>query len=151
MDYNKPGLLHPEGDPNQTVQGFNFNRNDFEDLIDNFTPFEDIPILLGVQHAKLDEFCNEIYNMNFKVTYDTLVKRAELYYRKAMFSLSKAGNPTAIKVSSEFYVGLGRVNENDNRITFIGMMPTAPSDVDSLKDSLQQDAIKKINEEFGQK
>ena len=48
MNYIKPSLLHPDGDPNQSVPGFSFTRNDFEDLIDNFTDTDSIPVLLGV-------------------------------------------------------------------------------------------------------
>ena len=139
MDYKKPSLLHSDGDPLQTVKGFNFTRNDFEDLIDNFTPFDDIPILLGVCHRDLDKFCMQIYRSNFKTTYDNLLKRAQLYYRKSMMMLSKMGNPSAIKLSAEYYVGLGKVADNDNRITFVTNMPITESDVE---------VIKKIKKEF---
>lgn len=151
MQYKRPSLLHPEGDPNETAPGFNFTRNDFEDLIDNFTPFEDIPLLLGVKHAELDEFCNYIYNMNYKTTYDVLLKRSELYYRKAMMMLSKSGNPTAIKVSAEYYVGLGAVDKSEQKITFIGVMPEAESDEEKLKkeQDKQKEAVDKIREGFG--
>lgn len=137
--YSKPSLLHPEGDPFETVQGFNFNRNDFEDLIDNFTAPEAIPILLQVSDADLNNFCKAIYNMDFKTTYDVLYQRAQYYYRKSMMMLSKSGNPSAIKLSAEFFAGLGKVSDNDNRITFVGLMPSSPSDVDKL------DQINKVN------
>lgn len=130
--YKKPSLLHPDDDPSQTVEGFNFNRNDFEDLIDNFTPLEDIPLLLGVSHADLDRFCYDIYNMDFKHTFESLLKRAELYYRKSMMMLSKAGNPSAIKVTSEHYVGLGSSDKQSEHITFIGVMPDTQSDLQKL-------------------
>ena len=140
--YRKPSLLHPEGDPFQTAPGFSFNRNDFEDLIDNFTPFDDIPILLGVSHAQLDVFCDYIYNMKFKDTYDTLLRRSHLYYRKAMMSLSKTGNPSAIKVATEFYVGLGSLDKQDSHVTIINQMPQVESDAERL--AKQQNAINKF-------
>lgn len=152
-NYKRPSLINPEGDPNQTAPGFSFTRNDFEDLIDNFTPFEDIPILLGVKHVELDEFCNHIYNMNYKDTYDNLLRRSEFYFRKSMFSLSKGGNPTAIKVAAEFYVGLGAVDKQENRITIVNSMPEAESDLEKLRRSQsqenQQEAVKKAKEGFG--
>lgn len=149
--YQKPSLLHPEGDPNQTAPGFNFTRNDFEDLIDNFTPFDDIPLLLGVKHVELDSFCSYIYNMNFKDTYDNLLRRSNLYFRKSMMNLSKSGNPTAIKVAAEYYVGLGAVDKQENKITFIGVMPESESDLDKLKreQDKQQEAAKKAEEGIG--
>ncbi len=150
-NYKRPSLIRPDGDPDQTAPGFNFTRNDFEDLIDNFTPFEDIPILLQVKHAELDDFCNHIYNMNYKQTYDNLLRRSEFYFRKSMMSLSKSGNPTAIKVSAEFYVGLGAVDKQEQKITFIGVMPEAESDMEKLKkeQEKQQEAVKKAKEGLG--
>lgn len=150
--YQKPSLLHPEkwGDPNQTVEGLNFTRNDFEDLIDNFAAPEEIAILLQVTPVDLDRFCNEVYNMDFKTTYQVLFQRANLYFKKAMFMLSKSGNPTAIKVAAEFYVGLGAVDKQDNHITIINSMPEAESDLEKLqKEQNQKDAADKIKEEFG--
>ena len=126
--YKKPSLLHPG--LNETVPGFNFDKNDFEDLIDNFTPKDDIPTLLGVSHPQLDIFCTSVYNMKFNDTYKMLITRAQLYYRKAMFSLSKSGNPTAIKIASEFYVGLGSTEGTKPHITIINNMPDVPSDVE---------------------
>lgn len=147
MDYKKPSLLYPEGDPNQSAPGFSFSRNDFEDLIDNFTDTDSIPVLLGVSPCELDTFCKHIYNMNFKETYNVLFQRANLYYRKAMFSLAKVGNPTAIKVASEFYVRLGSLDKSDSHITFIANIPVVPSDEDKLKVSLKnaQDAQASVN------
>lgn len=133
-EYKKPSLLHLEGDPNQTAPGFNFTRNDFEDLIDNFTDEDSILKLLQVDRPQLDEFCRYIYNMNYKETYDVLYQRAQLYFRKAMMMLSKSGNPSAIKVASEYYAKLGADSKQDNRITFLGIMPMAESDVEKLID-----------------
>ena len=149
--YKKPSLIRPDGDPDETAPGFNFTRNDFEDLVDYFTPFEDIPILLGIKHAELDEFCKYIYNMNYKDTYDNLIRRSHFYFRRSMMSLSKSGNPTAIKVAAEYYVGLGAVDKQENKITFIGVMPEAESDEDKLKKEFekQQEAAKKAMEGIG--
>lgn len=149
--YQKPSLIRPDGDPDQKAPGFNFTRDDFEDLIDNFTPFEDIPILLQVKHAELDEFCNFIYNMNYKDTYDNLLRRSNFYFRKSMMNLSKSGNPTAIKVAAEYYVGLGAVDKQESKITFVGIMPEAESDVDKLKrtQEKQKEAVEKAKEGFG--
>ena len=88
--------------------------------------------------------------MNYKVTYDVLLKRSNLYYRKAMMMLSKSGNPTAIKVSAEYYVGLGAVDKQDNHITIINSMPEAESDEERLRKSQQnqKEAREKAEEEF---
>lgn len=133
MDYKKPSFLHPDGNPFQTVEGFDFTRNDFEDLIDNFTDEDTILTLLQISRPQLDKFCKEIYNMNYKETYQVLYQRAQLYYRKAMMLLSKSGNPSAIKVASEYYARLGGTNSDDNKITFVGVMPMSESDVELLR------------------
>ena len=62
MSYQKPRLLHTDA-LDQIVQGFDFTRSDFEDLIDNFTPIDDIPVLLSVSKDDLDRFCFEVYNL----------------------------------------------------------------------------------------
>ena len=152
--YQKPSLLHPDswGDPNQTVEGCNFTRDDFEDLIDNFSAPEEIAILLQATPVELDKFCNEVYNMDFKTTYQVLFQRANLYYKKAMMNLSKSGNPTAIKVTAEYYVKLGAVDKQDNHITIINSMPEAESDVDKLRAKMNEAdakaAVEKAKEEF---
>ena len=91
--------------------------------------------------------------MDFKSTYRVLIQRANLYFKKAMLSLSKSGNPSAIKVAAEYYVGLGAVDKQDNKITIINAMPQTDSDVDKLKAKINQDnsteANDMIKEEFG--
>lgn len=143
--YKKPSLLHPEGNPYETAPGFNFTRDDFENLIDDFTPVNDIPVLLGVKDYELDKFCNYIYNMDFKPTYEVLLKRAQLYYRKAMMSLSKSGNPSAIKIASEFYVGLGKNIDDDSRFTIVNVMPSTQSDFEKKFQPNNEDNLKAKN------
>lgn len=156
--YVKPSLLHPEGNPFDTAPGFNFNRNDFEDLIDDFTPKDDVPILLGVTHSELNKFCSYVYNMNYNQTYEVLLKRSQLYYRKAMMTLSKSGNPSAIKIASEFYVGLGKTMDDDSRITIVNVMPNVDSDLDKKQNSYsgpsehdQFEAFNKMKQEMNSK
>lgn len=143
--YQRPSLLHPEkwGDPDETVEGINFTRGDFEDLIDNFSAPEEIATLLQTTPVELDRFCNEIYNMDFKTTYQVLFQRANLFFKKAMMMLSKSGNPTAIKVAAEYYVKLGAVDKQDNHITIINSMPEDDSDLEKLQ--RHQDAIEAAN------
>ncbi len=141
MAYRKPSLLHPdEGNPAQTVNGFDFTRDDFENLIDNFTDQDSIMRILRVSHDDLDVFCNAIYNMNFKETYIVLYEKAQLYFRTAMISLSKAGNPSAIKVATEYYLKLGNNSNPDDKITFVGFMPLEKSDVELLAEKQKNNA-----------
>lgn len=134
MKYKRPSLIHPEAD--QVVPGFDFTKDDFEDLIDNFTPFEDIPSVLFCSMTEMDKFCMLVYRMDYKDTYDVLLKRSNIYYRKAMFMLSKAGNNTAIKLTAEHYVGLGAIDKQEERITFVGIMPKSESDAEKLSKAI---------------
>lgn len=147
-NYKKPSFLHPDGNPFQTVEGFNFTRDDFEDLIDNFTDEDSILLLLQVDRPQLDKFCMEIYNMKFKETYQVLYQRAQLYYRKAMMNLSKSGNPSAIKVAAEYYAKLGGSNSQEDKITFVGVMPISDSDVDLLREKKKRESEKNAIDEF---
>ena len=85
-----------------------------------------------------------------KICYN-LLRRSNLYFRKSMISLSKSGNPTAIKVAAEYYVGLGAVDKQENKITFIGVMPEVESDVERMRreQERQQEAVKKAEEGIG--
>lgn len=98
-------FLHRE---NRVVEGFPFDSYTFEDLIDNFTPEEDIPIVLRVDKSDLDYWCMKVYNVPFHEAYVFLSKMALFYCRKAYTNLSKAGNNTAIKTVSEHFMKLGQ-------------------------------------------
>ena len=96
-------FLHRE---NQSLEGFDFDMDMFENLIDNFTPMEDIPLLLNVGKADLDYFCMRLYNCNFSETYDILSRRALYYDRLAFNNLAKSGNNAAINVVAKYFMKL---------------------------------------------
>lgn len=91
---------------NHTVEGFNFDQDMFENLIEYYTPKKDMADLLGVSEQKLDLFCMTIYGWNFSITYDKLSKRSQFLTRMALQNLGNSGNPAAIKVASETFWGL---------------------------------------------
>jgi hypothetical protein len=101
-------FLHRE---NKTVEGFNFDMDMFENMIDNFTPMEDIPLLLNVNSFELDKFCQICYNCLYKDAYDILSRRALYYDRMAFNNLAKSGNNSAINVVAKYFMKL----DDDNK------------------------------------
>lgn len=123
----------------KTVEGFAFDQNDFENLIDDFTPYKDIPMLLGVRHVDLDRFCQVIYGLDYKATYDRLLCMAQRYQRAAIVMLAKSGNQTALKMSASI-TGVGDSQVDNTNITFISDVPIgALSDEDRVKEQEESD------------
>lgn len=115
--------------PCKTVDGFWFDSYLFEDLIDNFTPEEDIPIVLRVNKTELDFWCNKVYNVPFHEAYVFLSKMALFYCRKAFTNLSKSGNNTAIKTVGEHFMKLGQDQaKKESIIPILTVMPTSGGD-----------------------
>lgn len=98
-------FLHRE---NVVIEGFAFDSYTFEDLIDNFTPEEDIPLVLRVDKSDLDYWCMKVYNVPYHEAYVFLSKMGLFYCRKAFTQLAKSGNNTAIKTVGEHFMKLGQ-------------------------------------------
>ena len=119
---------------NKTVDGFAFDQDTFENLIDYYTPLNDIPVILNVGIAELDVFCKALYGFDFKTTYDILSKRSQFYTRKAFTTLAYGGNAAAIKVASESYMGLVNQEENrDQKVVIMGAIPVTQEGNGSAK------------------
>lgn len=98
--------------------------NSFEDLIDNFTPVDDILSILNVSEKKLDSFCKKYYNMPYRDTYRDLSARAMYYNRKAFNQLAKEGNGKAIDVVAKYIMKMDEGDRNQAlRIVVDGVMP----------------------------
>lgn len=104
---------------NMSVPGFSFDVNTFEDLIDSWTPMENIPKILGCRTDDLDVFCLKVYRMNFKETYVMLSAISDSLCRKAFSNLAKAGNPTAINIVSKHFMKLEEDKQQDLNIRIV--------------------------------
>lgn len=114
-------FLHRE---NKSVPGFNFDMDMFENLIDNFTPMDDIPLILNVNPVDLDKFCQICYNCLFKDTYNILSKRALYYDRLAFNNLAKSGNNSAINVVAKYFMKLDDDNKaKELKINVVNSIP----------------------------
>lgn len=122
------------------VEGFAFTKSDFEDLIDSFTPKQDIPTILGVGVADLDRFCNVIYGMKYNETYQALLMQANYCWRSAIKVLARSGNAQAMKQMAEI-TGIGKEDATERvQINFMSDVPTnMPSDEELLKEQEDDD------------
>lgn len=111
---------------NVAVEGFSFTKDDLENLIDNFTPPDDIHILLGTNERYLDEFCLTIYGLRFQDAYLALLKQAQYYVRSSIFLLARLGNNTALKQQAEI-TGIGK-EQQDQQIS-VSFVDSVPHDI----------------------
>ena len=99
-----------------------------EDLIDCFTPFDNILGIMKIQYGfdrtNLDFFCKSVYQMDFKAAYGFLLNKSDMYMRKAITNLAKDGNTKALDIASEHFMKLGQDQAKANaRITINAVVP----------------------------
>lgn len=114
LNYEVPvydDLLDPKR-KNTSIPGFDFDVDTFENLIDNFVPIQNIPLILGVHSGQLDKFCQRAYGMNFEETYNKLSGITDYWSRKVVKNLSASGNATALNIMSKHFMGLSDDNKN---------------------------------------
>ena len=100
-------------------EGFTFDVNQFENLIDMWTPFDKIPIILKVNCDVLDKFCITVYNMNYKETYARLSGISEAIMRKAFSNLAKGGNATALSIMAKNIMKLDNDQTQNINLTIV--------------------------------
>ena len=104
---------------NAQIKGFDFDVDTFENLIDNFVPINNIPIILsGISRKKineddLDRFCNIAYGMKFKEAYQFLSGITDMYMRRVFKNLAASGNATAIAINAKHFMKLEDDQKND--------------------------------------
>lgn len=91
---------------NMRVEGFFFDKDTFENLIDSWADFEDIPIALDTPIEHLDIFCNVLYGKNYRDTYSMLRTISKIVARKTIDRLAKSGNATAVAIAKNHYAQL---------------------------------------------
>lgn len=107
--------------PDAFKGSFPFTVNMFENLIDAFVPFEQIPFLLNTNKQTVEIFCQKVYNMDFNHVYLFLSGISRFASVKVLKNLYKTGNQTAIKAINENFLGLKPDNSDSNNlnITFV--------------------------------
>lgn len=104
---------------NTRVPGFDFDVDTFENLIDCYTPYENIPLLLSGTSGKMytetdiDNFCKLVYKMDFKTTYKLLIGITDMQMRKVFKNLAASGNATAIAINAKHFMKLEEDAKND--------------------------------------
>lgn len=106
-NYRKGGVV------NHIVEGFWFDQNQFENLIDAWADQDDILTILGVSRQELDIFCKALYGLSFDATYRQLLAISRTLMRKAIGGLAKSGNATALATATKHYANLH--NDDNNK------------------------------------
>ena len=105
---------------NYKVDGFDFDVDTFENLIDAFVPKKNIHLILNCDYSKLNQFCMIVYGMNFDETYRILSGIADMFMRQAISGLAKTGNNTALNIAAKHFMGLtDEANKEGINITII--------------------------------
>lgn len=100
-------------------EGFDYDADTFENLIDNYTPYDDVPKLLSIScgHSvtisELDAFCKLLYGMTYKDTYQILIGITDMYMRKVIKNLGASGNATALAITAKHFMKLDDDAKND--------------------------------------
>ena len=91
---------------NHEVEGFWFDQDQFENLIDSWASQDDILTILQVSRKELDIFCKAIYCQTFDQTYRQLLAISRTLMRNAISGLAKAGNSTALATATKHFAML---------------------------------------------
>ncbi len=98
---------------NMRVEGFFFDKDTFENLVDSWADFEDIPIALDTPVEQLDIFCKVLYGKDYRQTYTMLRTLSKIIARKTIDKLAKAGNATAVAISKNHFAQL--IDDDGNK------------------------------------
>lgn len=101
---------------NHAVEGFWFDQDTFENLIDSWADLDDIPLILQSSPQDLDVFCYALYNDNFPHTYSRLRAISKVIARKELDKLAKSGNSAAIAATKQHFPLLIDALEPNNNI-----------------------------------
>lgn len=104
--------FHPEGFP--------FDVNTFENVIDAYTPEDQVPVVLNCSLSTLNAFCNIVYKMPFTQTYRFLSGITDMYMRRSIKGLASSGNTTALNIAREHFLKLNSEQDSHNvSVTFL--------------------------------
>jgi hypothetical protein len=91
---------------NMRVEGFYFDKDTFENLVDSWADVDDIPIALDTPVEQLDIFCKVLYGKTYRQTYSMLRTISKIVARKCIDRLAKCGNATAVAISKTHFAQL---------------------------------------------
>jgi hypothetical protein len=119
-------MFLPSTRENHRPRGFAFDQSTFEDLIDSFTPKDDIAVILGVPPMELDRFCKIVYGMTYAETYDKLIRMSKAIFRKVVVGLAAKGNTTALNLAATNFANLQ--GEDENKALKVVIVDDIPKD-----------------------
>ena len=117
---------------NYQPEGFDFDVNMFENLIDCWTSEQDMLTILRCDIPTLDAFCEEVYHMNFRETYRLLSGITDAFMRKTFKNHANAGHAFSQSIVAKHFMGLrddSTGNDNIN-ITIVNDLQSDEPDSD---------------------
>ena len=91
---------------NMRVEGFFFDKDTFENLVDSWADFEDIPIILKTSVEQLDIFCKVLYGQSFRDAFNRMRAVSRMRARQVIDKLASNGNATAVSIAKTHYAKL---------------------------------------------
>ena len=87
--------------------GFDFDMDTFENLIDAFTSQADILIILHTTKEQMDKFCRECYDgADFNTVYRQLLAISGVFRRKYIDTHAKNGHSFALGLEAKYWRGM---------------------------------------------
>lgn len=106
--------------PNKKIPGFDFDVDTFENLLDNFVPYDMVAKILRVSISDLDKFCHIVYNMKYSEAYNVLTGIADMFLRRSVKNLAHSGNGTALNIAKEHFMKLdSEKNDKPQKIVIV--------------------------------
>lgn len=98
--------------------GFDYDADTFENLIDSYATQDEIKMVLSmksghkVDEPELDKFCRLLYGFDFRETYRILSGISNIHMKKIIKNLGASGNATALSLTSRY---LMKMEEDDKK------------------------------------
>lgn len=90
----------------RSPEGFDFDADDIEQLVDSFTPKDEIPLILEATAKQMDEFCRIAYGMDWTLAYDRLFAKSMQLSRQMISYLAKEGHTKALEIVARNFMKL---------------------------------------------
>lgn len=102
------------------------DQDEFERYVAVATSIEDLKDIFQATEDDFDRWCFDTYGLNFRTTYNLMLKQALAEYKSALSGLAKIGNNTAINTMNQIVLNL--TQQNDLKITVNANIPKGDND-----------------------
>lgn len=100
---------------NLQPEGFDFDMDTFEDLVDAFTTEADILVILNQTREQMNRFCRICYNgADFATVYRQLLAISGVFRRKYIDAHAKNGHSFAMGLEAKYWLGMNDEPQEQN-------------------------------------